>query len=174
MSTNKFGSHIQKKQHARLKKIEEKLNLLKGEARFQLLLKDSNTIDAGKRRIVNIATGIAGGDVPSKFYVDTLAVYYTDLKNWPGNWINGNRKRLVNFAEPVDDRDLTTRGFVENTALCIPKNKLGEIIHNKYDAKCRTISNVSDPKEEQDVVTLAYVQKNFLAKDGRNKGSDSS
>ena len=151
MTMSKFAWHIQKRQTRRVQNLKKQLDKIISEGLISHFFKD-DVLDVGKRRIVNIQTGLASTDVPSKRYVDLLAAYYTDLKNWEGSTINGYGKRLINFSEPKDPNDVATNKFVQDKALCITKS-------DKYDAKCKRISNVSDPKDPHDVVTLSYLNK---------------
>lgn len=140
MTINKFGSHIAIK-HSKYKKRYFPFSLLKSE-------KD---IDARNLRIINVANPIAAHDVANKVYCDTLAATYTDLKNWPGNYIDGKRKRLVNFAPPINRYDVVTKDFLNSTALTL--------VDGLYDSLGKRITNVGDPEKASDAVTLGYLKK---------------
>lgn len=140
MTINKFGSHISKK-YAKYRSNYFPFSSLKTEKH----------IDANKLRILNLAKPVASTDAVNKIYADTLALFYTELKNWPGNFIDGGGKRLANFAPPIDGYDVITKDYLTANALTLSKDK--------YDAGGKSITNVGQPSRDTDVVTLAYLKK---------------
>lgn len=106
MTVNKFGSHISKK-YSKYKHNYFPFSSLKSEKH----------IDTNKLRIINVAHPVASNDAVNKIYADSLALFYTELKNWPGNYINGGGKRLVNFAWPIDGYDVVTKDFIDTITL---------------------------------------------------------
>lgn len=139
MTVNKFGTHISKKH------LKYKRNFIFSP------LKTRQHIDAKNLRILNVARPISSTDAVNKSYSDALAVYYTNLKNWPGNFINGNKKRLANFAPPIDSYDVVTKDFLLATALSLKQHT--------YDGNNKRITNVASPISANDVVTLDYFTK---------------
>lgn len=140
MTINKFGSHVSKR-YSRYRKNYFPFSPLKSEKH----------IDANKLRIINLAAPVASSDAVTKLYADTLALFYTELKNWPGKYINGGGKRLANIAAPIDGYDAVSKSYMNENALVLHQDK--------YDSKGKKISNVGEATRDSDAVNLGQVKK---------------
>lgn len=140
MTVNKFGSHVSKK-YSKYRKNDYPFSSLKSEKH----------IDANRLRIINLAKPVASTDAVTKLYADSLAIYYTELRNWPGKYINGGGKRLANIADPIDGYDAVSKSYMSQNALCLNQDK--------YNSNGKKISNVGEPTTDCDVVTLGYLKK---------------
>lgn len=140
MPIDRYGFHISRRRKHALKTSDVG-------KRFR------DTIDLENARLIHSPKPENETDVANKAYVDAQS----QLKNQPFSAIDLNWKILRNVGNPTKTADAVSYQYVKEHSPFM-------INTDGFNCSNKRLIDAADPINNQDVVTLAYLKKHYIAK----------